>query len=78
MTKTAAQKAQDAARDERYRRRLERRERQERDQEQEQGSDVWDFIGARLGIASPSDAGAALSTLRNLNQRIADMLNAAM
>lgn len=74
--KSIAKQAQDAARDERYRRREERRRAQESARDRGEDADVWEYVSARLGISSPSEADAAVVRLRNLNKRIAEAFNA--
>jgi len=62
------------ARDERYRRRQERKE--GRKEDEAAAAEMWEYVTARLGIESPSQADSALVRLRNFNKRVADMLNA--
>lgn len=61
MFKTAKQQAQDAARDERARRRQARKE-----QAEEDDRGVWDYLCSRLGITLPSQADAAVASLREV------------
>ena len=74
--KSIAKQAQDAARDERYRRREERKRAEEWAKDRPEDADVWEFLCARLGISSPSEADGAVVRLRDLNKRIAEAFNA--